>query len=57
MINDAYCNKFELIITKEVSRFSRNILDTIAYTRELKALGVGVIFELTGFPLWTRIPS
>ena len=44
MINDAYEGKFQLIITKEVSRFSRNILDTIAYTRELKALGVGVIF-------------
>lgn len=44
MIHDAYEGKFQLIITKEVSRFSRNILDTIAYTRELKALGIGVIF-------------
>lgn len=49
MINDAYSGKFKLIITKEVSRFSRNILDTIAYTRELKALGVGVIFMNDGF--------
>ena len=44
MINDAYEGKFRMIITKEVSRFSRNILDTIAYTRELKAIGIGVIF-------------
>lgn len=44
MINDAYEGKFQMIITKEVSRFSRNILDTIAYTRELKAIGIGVIF-------------
>lgn len=44
MINDAYMGKFDIIITKEVSRFSRNILDTISYTRELKALGVYVIF-------------
>lgn len=44
MIADARMGKFELILTKEVSRFSRNILDTIAYTRELKALGVGVLF-------------
>lgn len=29
MIHDAYMGKFQLIITKEVSRFSRNILDTI----------------------------
>lgn len=44
MINDAYEGKFQIIITKEVSRFSRNILDTIAYTRELKAIGIGVFF-------------
>ncbi len=44
MMNDAYEGKFQLIITKEVSRFSRNILDTIAYTRELRAVGIGVIF-------------
>ena len=45
MISDAYAGKFSLIITKEVSRFSRNILDTIRYTRELKAIGIGVIFS------------
>lgn len=44
MIADAYEGKFQMIITKEVSRFSRNILDTIAYTRELRAIGIGVIF-------------
>ena len=49
MINDAYRGKFKMIITKEVSRFSRNLLDTIAYTRELKAFGVGVIFMNDGF--------
>ena len=48
MINDAHMRKFNLIITKEVSRFSRNILDTIAYTRQLKALGIGVIFMNDG---------
>lgn len=49
MIGDAYNNKFDLILTKEVSRFSRNILDTILYTRELKALGIGVVFMSDGF--------
>ena len=48
MLEDARAGKFKLILTKEVSRFSRNILDTIAYTRELKALGVGVIFMNDG---------
>ena len=44
MIQDAKAGLFERILTKEVSRFSRNILDTIFYTRELKAHGIGVLF-------------
>lgn len=44
MMNDAYEGRFRMILTKEVSRFSRNILDTIAYTRELKRLGIAVLF-------------
>ena len=49
MIHDAYCGKFKMIVTKEVSRFSRNLLDTIAYTRDLKQLGIGVVFLNDGF--------
>ena len=48
MISDAHRGKFQLILTKEVSRFSRNILDTITYTRELRTLGVGVVFMNDG---------
>lgn len=48
MINDARLGKFQLIITKEVSRFSRNILDTISYTRQLRSMGVGVLFVNDG---------
>lgn len=44
MIRDAQNRSFQLILTKEISRFSRNILDTIHYTRALKELGVGVLF-------------
>ncbi len=44
MISDAHAGKFQLILTKEVSRFSRNIVDTLSYTRELKAIGVAVEF-------------
>ncbi len=44
MIDCARNGKLDLIITKEISRFARNTLDSIAYTRELKRLGVGVIF-------------
>lgn len=48
MIEDARNGKLDLIVTKEVSRFSRNILDTVAFTRELRALGVGVLFMNDG---------
>lgn len=48
MIRDAQEGRFRIILTKEVSRFSRNLLDTIAYTRQLKAMGVSVIFLTDG---------
>lgn len=44
MITDARQGKMDWIITKEISRFARNTLDSIYYTRELKHYGVGVIF-------------
>ena len=44
MIACAKEGDFDLIITKEISRFSRNTLDSIYYTRDLKKHGVGVIF-------------
>ena len=45
MIHDAKLNKFDLIITKEVSRFARDLEDSIHYIRELKDSGVGIFFE------------
>lgn len=44
MIHDAYLHRFDLILTKEISRFARNTLDSIHYTRELKKIGIGVLF-------------
>ena len=44
MIDCAKKGEIDLIITKEISRFARNTLDSISYTRELKRHGVGVIF-------------
>lgn len=44
MIEDAKKGRFDLIITKEISRFSRNTLDSIKYTRELLTYGVAVLF-------------
>jgi len=45
MVRDAKDGKFDLIITKEITRFARNTLDSIGYTRELLANGVGVFFQ------------
>ncbi len=45
MIDDSKLDKFDLVITKEISRFSRNTLDSIMYTQELLRNGVGVIFQ------------
>ena len=45
MIDDAKCGEFDLIICKEISRFSRDMLDSIKYTRELLRYDVGVFFS------------
>ena len=44
MIGDGLNNKFDLILTKSVSRFARNTIDSIKYTDLLKSNGVGVYF-------------
>lgn len=48
MIRDAKLGLFDLIITKEVSRFSRSLLDSIKYTQELNRYNVGIFFETNG---------
>lgn len=45
MIRDAKIHKFDLILTKEISRFARNTMDSLFYTQELLRNGVGVLFE------------
>ncbi len=40
--------KIDLILTKSVSRFSRNTVDCLTYVRELKGLGIPVVFEKEG---------
>lgn len=44
MIQDARSKKFDMIITREVSRFARNTVDTLQYTRKLKEYGCEVFF-------------
>ena len=45
MIRDGQNGKFNLVITKEISRFARDTLDSISYTRKLLEYGVGVFFQ------------
>ena len=42
MLSDAKDGDFNLILTREVSRFARNTVDTLQYTRDLKRLGAEV---------------
>lgn len=45
LMRDVGRGKIDLILTKSVSRFARNTLDTLNYVRKLKAFGVGIYFE------------
>lgn len=45
MVDDGKAGLFDFIITKEISRFARNTLDSISFTRELLNAGVGVFFQ------------
>ena len=48
MVRRALEGEVDLILTKEVSRFARNTVDTLQITRQLKARGVGVVFLVRG---------
>ncbi len=45
MIEDCRAGKIDMILTKSISRFSRNTVDCLKYTRELKTLNIAVFFE------------
>jgi len=45
MLSDARAGKIDMIITKSISRFARNTVTLLKYVRELKDMGVGVLFE------------
>lgn len=51
MVEDALAGKIDLIITKSVSRFARNTVDSLTTVRELKDKGVEIYFEKEN--IWT----
>ena len=55
MVADAMVGKIDLIVTKSISRFARNTVDSVSTIRQLKAKGVEVFFEKDG--LWTFDPA
>ena len=51
MVRDALNGKIDLIITKSVSRFARNTVDSLTTVRKLKEVGVEIYFEKEN--IWT----
>jgi len=45
MIEDCMVGKIDMLITKSISRFARNTLDTLQYVRQLKEKGIAIFFE------------
>lgn len=45
LIEDCEAGKIDLVITKSISRFARNTQDCLHYSRMLKNMGIGIIFE------------
>lgn len=45
MISDCENGKIDMVITKSISRFARNTQDCLQYSRLLKNLGIGILFE------------
>lgn len=44
MINDAKSGNFAMVVTRDVCRFARNTVDTLAYARQLKEIGIQIYF-------------
>lgn len=51
MINDCRKGKIDRIYTKSISRFARNTRDCLKYIRELKSLGITILFEKEGIDI------
>lgn len=45
LMSDCMAGKIDMVLTKSISRFGRNTVDTLTAIRELKSKGIGVYFE------------
>ncbi|KLU63489.1 hypothetical protein CEB3_c01560 [Peptococcaceae bacterium CEB3] len=55
MMRDARAHLFDLLVIKDFSRFPRNTLDFLVYFRELKELGIKVVFTSFGMRDMTEV--
>lgn len=55
MVNDCMEGKVDIILTKSISRFGRNTVDTLTAIRKLKSKGIGVYFEKKDF-ITAKVP-
>lgn len=56
MVADALAGKIDLIVTKSVSRFARNTVDSLTTVRKLKDEGIEIYFEKKDL-LTTKVPE
>lgn len=54
MLADARAGKIDLIVVKSVSRFARNTETVLKFSREMKALGIGIFFQLQNINTLTQ---
>ena len=57
MIADCEAGRIDMIITKSISRFSRNTVDCLRYTRKLKEMNIAVFFEKENINTLDRIKA
>lgn len=54
MIDDCMAGKIDMVITKSISRFARNTVDSLTNIRKLKEKNIAVFFEKRGLTLWRK---
>ena len=52
MIDDCMAGKIDMVITKSISRFARNTVDSLTNIRKLKEKNIAVFMKKRGLTLW-----
>lgn len=57
MIDDCMAGKIDIVITKSISRFARNTVDSLTHIRKLKEKNIAVYFEKRESIRWREAAS